>query len=475
VTNYGKLAAGETTEYEDERSRGRAPMRSPVVEGVEDEVVSAKTEATAPARVWKSGERALHNSQEVTVVSALGADELLVRVLSDGVLHRVQPSSCRAAPKAKKPKLTGPPKPKLAPELLTTESLLRDVHEFLTDFVVFASSHEAVAVTLWVLHTYVVNEFDSTPRLVIRAPQRQSGKTRLIECLRVLCHNPTMTTGITVSAMFRSIESAQPTLLIDESDTIFGPGASSDHRDLVGAIDTGHRKGAVYIRCVGQDLVPTKFKVYCPVALAGIGNPPDQILDRSIIVNMRRKGSGEKVKPFRLTPAEKRGLSITQRLLLWAGTVRGKIPEPTMPDGVDDRPADVWHALLAIGDLGGEEWATQARTACATMVGAWAVEGGDDQGLQLLNDLRGIFGDDDRKATHALLLALMALPESPWKDIGYGQGLTDVTLARILKPYGIKPISYRNGERTERGYLRGMFTDSWDRYLTHTSESAKTL
>jgi len=275
-----------------------------------------------------------------------------------------------------------------------------------------------------------------------------------------------MTTGITVSAMFRSIEDTQPTLLIDESDTIFGPGASSDHRDLVGAINTGHRKGATYIRCVGQDLVPTKFKVFCPVALAGIGNPPDTILDRSVILNMRRKSRAERVKPFRISAAERRGAAITDRLAQWAAPLEGKIAEPTMPDGVDDRPADVWEVLLAIGELGGDEWATKARKACQTMTGSWAAESGDDLGLQLLRDLQGIFGKSERRATHSLLVALMALPESPWRDVGYGQGLTDVTLARLLKPYGIRPVSYRNGTRTERGYMRGMFTDSWERYLT---------
>jgi len=76
---------------------------------------------------------------------------------------------------------------------------------------------------------------------VIRAPQRQSGKTRLIECLKELCHCPLMTTGITTSGMFRSLDQNQVTIVLDEAENIW-TGASTDHKEVAGAIDTGPQR-----------------------------------------------------------------------------------------------------------------------------------------------------------------------------------------------------------------------------------------
>lgn len=430
---------------------------------------------------WKVGDKGLlYGRTPVTVAEAPQKSDwgqVAVSVIENartGSREAVPAEALTRPPKASPPKdKATPPPPKAArkpkpkpidPERLTTASILDDVFTFLTDYVVFSSLNEAVAVALWVMHTYIVNEFDSTPRLTIRAPQKQSGKTRLIECLKELCHCPMMTVGITTSGLFRSIDQSQVTVLLDEADTV-STGSTSDHKELQGAIDTGHRKGSVYTRCQGAELVPTPFKVFCPVAIAGIGNPPDPILDRSIIVNQRRRTRSEIVQPWRIAAGTKRAKPIVARLTQWAEIIHKQIDEPTMPDGIVDRPADVWAPLLSIAELAGDEWRSSARAACLAMTGAWAAEGGDDLAIMLLRDLRSVFGTDERLPTEKVLMRLMALPESPWREIEYGQGLNDIRLARLLKPYGIKPKSYRDGPKTPRGYLRGMFTDAWTRYL----------
>ena len=39
-----------------------------------------------------------------------------------------------------------------------------------------------------------------------------------------------------------------------------------------------------------------------------------------------------------------------------------------MPDGVEDRDADVWEPLLAVADLAGGHWPNTARVAAVTVV-----------------------------------------------------------------------------------------------------------
>ena len=45
------------------------------------------------------------------------------------------------------------------------------------------SDHQLSAIALWVVHTFLIDEFDVTPYLEISAPEKRCGKTRLLELL----------------------------------------------------------------------------------------------------------------------------------------------------------------------------------------------------------------------------------------------------------------------------------------------------
>jgi hypothetical protein len=85
-------------------------------------------------------------------------------------------------------------------------------------------------------------------------------------------------------------------------------------------------------------------------------------------------------------------------------------------------------------------------------------------GIRLLSDLRDVFTDDDVLATESIVGRLLRLDESPWADIK-GKELNDRELAKLLRPYGMRPIVVRIGTATPRGYRRADFVDAWRRYL----------
>jgi hypothetical protein len=86
-----------------------------------------------------------------------------------------------------------------------------------------------------------------------------------------------------------------------------------------------------------------------------------------------------------------------------------------MPQGVEDRDADVWESLLAIADAVGGHWPKAAREAAVTLVSA-AKESEPSLGIRLLADVRSAFGHDDTLATKTLLGRLHATPlASRWK------------------------------------------------------------
>ena len=110
---------------------------------------------------------------------------------------------------------------------------------------------------------------------------------------------------------------------------------------------------------------------------------------------------------------------------------------PEMPPEVQDRDADVWEALLAVADAAGEGWPERARVASVALV-TLAKESCPSLGIRLLGDLRGVFGASSTMPTEAILKALHDLDEAPWGDLR-GKPLNDRGLARLLRPYDVRP------------------------------------
>ena len=229
----------------------------------------------------------------------------------------------------------------------------------------------------------------------------------------------------------------------------------------------GHRRGAVAGRCVvpGKIVETEEIPAYCAVALAGLGDLPDTILSRSIIVRMRRRAPREHVEAFRRRKHAPEGHKLHDRLSAWAEGKQEALADtiPDMPSGVDDRDADVWEPLLAIADAVGGKWPKLSRVAAVALV-ALSKEGTPSLGIRLLSNIRRVFGDDEARSTQSLLALLHDLDESPWGDIR-GKPLDDRGLTARLRKYHIRPKVVRLGEATPRGYASADFVDTWDRYL----------
>ena len=203
---------------------------------------------------------------------------------------------------------------------------------------------------------------NSTPRIAFLSPEPGSGKTRALEVTELLVPNPVEAINVSPAYLFRKVadEKGAPTLLFDEIDTVFGPKAK-DNEEIRGLLNAGHRKGAVAGRCVvrGKEVFTEELPAYCAVAMAGLGYLPDTILTRSVIVKMRRRAPNETVEPFRRRLELKKGERLRERLALWAKTVHSKVQDtfPAMPDGIADRNADVWEALISVADAAGGDLA----------------------------------------------------------------------------------------------------------------------
>jgi hypothetical protein len=354
----------------------------------------------------------------------------------------------------------------------TTEGarLLDDIYDFIGRFVVYPSKAAQAAHALWIAHTHLMECWDSTPRIAFLSPEPGSGKSRALEVSELLVPNAILTANATPAYVFRKVgESgdALPTILYDEIDTVFGPHANEKSEEIRGLINAGHRRDAKAGRCVikGNRIETEEIPAYCAIAMAGLNDLPDTIRTRSIVIRMRKRAANETVEPFRRRVHEKGGLALQGRIAVWAESVASDLNNawPEMPPEIRDRDADVWEPLFAIANAAGGHWPETVRVTSVTLVTSARVMT-PTLGVQLLIDMKRVFGEDEKLTTATILPRLANIPESAWANIK-GKPLDDRGLATRLKKYEIVPKVIKIDGVTARGYKKEDFHDAWQRYV----------
>ena len=210
----------------------------------------------------------------------------------------------------------------------------------------------------------MMEAFEATPRIAFLSPEKASGKTRALEVTSNLVPNPVESINVTPAYLIRKIgnQAARPTLLYDEIDTVFGPRAKKDNEDVRAILNAGHRRGAMSGRCAlaGHTVRVEEIPSYCAVALAGLGWLPDTLLSRCVIIRMRRRKPSRKARAISSSDGRAGRPRLERWLAAWASetsdSIEAAIPGLVLPDGIEDRDADVWEPLIAIADEAGGKW-----------------------------------------------------------------------------------------------------------------------
>jgi hypothetical protein len=359
-------------------------------------------------------------------------------------------------------------------ERTVLDRLLSAVEGEVRRFVVLPPE-QADAVALWVAHTHVVECFRITPYLNPQSATKQSGKTRLLEVTRPLVARPVDTDGMTPAALIRTVDKERPTLLLDESDASFN-GSKEMAEALRGILNSGFRSRGNFIKCVGEgaNMTTRKYSTFCPKAIAGIGQLPETVADRSIPIRLRRRAPGEEIEEFFEEEWEADAQPIANGLADALAPEREKLARarPARPDGISDRAKDAWKPLLAVADLAGGEWPERARKAAKALCGDRAL---DEQeiGVRLIGALRSAFREleTDKLTSSDVLGYLHKQKDEPWPDWSRGNPISARKVADLLRPFEIKPKDIRTLDGTKRGYDLEGCKDAFERYLPRRSDS----
>jgi putative DNA primase/helicase len=334
--------------------------------------------------------------------------------------------------------------------------------------------HVADVLAAWIVHTYVAECFQHTPRLGITSPTKRCGKSTLLQVLTLLCRRVLKADNISASGIFRTVEALAPlTLLIDEADTFL-----RDNEELRGILNSGFERGGEVIRVVEiqGEHQPIRFRTFAPCAIAAIGSLPATIEDRSIPVTMQRRGAAEVVEKLRAPGARKRLAELAAMCARWAADHGPHLDlDPQVPDALNDREGDIAIPLLSIADAAGADWPVRIRNGLIAMFGHRQGEDrGADVGTLLLGDIKIIFLElsATRLPSSDIVDRLNRMEHRPWPEWRHGKPMSAPQLARALAPFGVRPGTIRQaGAGTIKGYYREAFEEAWGRYLPSDSSS----
>jgi putative DNA primase/helicase len=349
------------------------------------------------------------------------------------------------------------------PHPVDPAQLLTDIAQTIRRFIV-CDKEVSIAVALWSAMTWFIDVVQVAPLAVITAPEKRCGKTQLLSLLGRVVAKAIQASSISPAALFRTIDAWGPTLLIDEADAFM-----KDNEELRGLINSGHTRDSAYvIRTVGDAHTPFKFNTWGCKALSGIGHVADTLMDRAIVMELRRKMPHEQVDRIRYAEP---GLfdDLRSKLARFAEDYSEKVRQarPPLPPSLNDRAQDNWEPLLAIAMVAGGDWMEVGTKAALKLSGGESAA--QTIGTELLADIKETFEVKavDRISTADLINALCADDEKTWATYNRGKEIKPRQLANRLRGFGVSSKDIRRpGHQTAvKGFELRQFDDAFSRYL----------
>jgi hypothetical protein len=169
-------------------------------------------------------------------------------------------------------KADSPPKPKVK---------LDDIIAFLSRYL-YCTEHQRTLLALWILHTHCFSAAEVTPYLSIQSAMEQSGKTRNLQLLSLLCLNPALTASFATNSLSSRIHYSEqrPTFLLDECHATIGSRNRSKNPILRAILTSGFHRGLGHTDRKGERVI------FSPKAFAGIGPLPHALAERSIPIHL---------------------------------------------------------------------------------------------------------------------------------------------------------------------------------------------
>jgi hypothetical protein len=365
----------------------------------------------------------------------------------------------------------------------STRTILDDIRDIITEYVILPDEAYADLAALYVLHThtFIMEQGEdedgktittlsrksprTTPYFYITSQGPGSGKTRFLEVMLELCKGGRLFAGGTGPTFFRLIEARRPTIFLDEVDTIYSGAKDEDLRQV---LNSGYKhNGSIPRVDMSSPDGIRDYGTFCPKVLAGIDNGavPATVLDRAIKVTMERR-TGE-VAAFYSEDIEDIAADLIDSINTWVAanidTLNARENRPAPLDGLSDRQNDIIRPLVTIADRVSAEWGKRARLAALTAFRTQAAPlSREAHALAIVRDY--MLGHGLDRITSAKVSELTG---QNGKQIGAWFAAFGVSAAGTYK-FGTAPAEARVAGQPDtcKGYkLDSDMQAAWDRYL----------
>lgn len=359
-------------------------------------------------------------------------------------------------------------------DLQTTGSHLLDkVTEWLGTYIRTANTGDLHTLTLWAVHTHLVTETYTTPRLLLDSPAPGAGKTTTLDHLQRLCHHPVQAASLSSpSLLARLLQHGPRTILVDEADRTLNP-KNDGVGELLAVLNSGYRRGAsrpVLVPDKEEGWKEREMPTFGPVTMAGNSpNLPDDTRSRCIRVLLLPDYEGT-VSDSDWQYIEDDAALLREQIEAWADEVRGAVRDnrPTYPEGLTGRNRERWAPLYKVALAAGGAWPDY----CRNLIDADLADMQADReaGLarvprhvQLLWDIAAVWPDGETFfPTGELLDAVQRRQPGMWGAASPYGALTPQGMGRVLVThFGIR-ASRLTGSRSRggRGYYLHVFVSA---------------
>ena len=226
-------------------------------------------------------------------------------------------------------------------------TLFKDIYNLLGQAMWMADTAR-MTVAFWIIASVSFRVFRRFPYLRIKSPDRNCGKSTLIDLVAELVFKPLVSADVSPAALYRLAEAAQPTILLDEFDN------ADQIKDLTQLLNAGYDANRVAIRCNADKGTVERFRTFCPKVTASIRHLAETAESRSLPIDMQRVPADAERNLTELCDIDPAVfLTIKRKILAWVedNIDRIKTTRPERPDWLKTRDWDIWRPLFTVADV----------------------------------------------------------------------------------------------------------------------------
>jgi hypothetical protein len=340
------------------------------------------------------------------------------------------------------------------------------LREWFARFICPMSELDLDLLVLWALHTHGIEDFYTTPRLLLSSPVPGAGKTTVLEHLQRLAFHPVNLSAVSSPALLtRMLDEGMRTILIDECDRSLRsdkPGVE----DLLAIINTGYKRGGtrpVLVPSPGGKWVVEEHSTFAPVVMSGRSPVlPDDTMSRAIIVTLL-PDMHDRIEDSDWELIEPDAAALVAEIEAWKATVLPRIRAGStpiqLPAGLKGRGREKWKPLMKVAVECGEQWPD----ICTRLIERELAEQENERESQIMTEvpsvalLRDICDEWPVGITFwptaDILVTLRGTEPDRWGPSDrYPKGLTSQRLGRFLAK-NMRLHSTRLDRTGPRGYL----------------------